>query len=257
MASAEYRSLWGPKLFGDRLLEAGLITRTELDLALDHQRTGIDRQRLGRTLVELGILSDRDLIQMLGVHLAMPIAPFSIAEAEERAVRSVPAEVARRHRALPCRVFGGSLLVAVPDKVPSVVVEELEAVSGCPVLVYLSSEAEIDAALAKYYAHTSPMAREDSESLAPAPPGIDAGPDSMLDGPSTGRARLPDLASSSGRPAAGDEAPALAVVATAEESQKVAEDNARLRAELEQMREGIAALLDSLIDAARRLLARH
>src|SRR5438105_15895971 len=116
MATLEYASPRCPKRLADSLLEAGLITRTQLDVALDRQQAGIaPRHRLGRTLVELGSLTDRDLIQMLSVHFAMPVAPFSIADAEARALALVPAPLACRHRALPCRIVGGSLLVAVPD----------------------------------------------------------------------------------------------------------------------------------------------
>src|ERR1700674_5601057 len=109
MAALEYPSLCGPKRLGDRLLEGGLITRTQLYVALDRQQAGIaPRHRLGRTLVELGFLTDRDLIQMLSVHFAIAVAPFSIADAEARAITLVPAKVACRHRALPCRVVGGA-----------------------------------------------------------------------------------------------------------------------------------------------------
>jgi len=155
MASREYPSwnpLSGPKRLGDRFLEAGLITRTQLDQALEHQQATTDTpQRLGRTLVSLGMLTDRDLTRMLSVHFAMPAAPFSIAEAEERAIRAVPGDVAHRHRALPCRVVGGSLLVAVADAITPPALEELALASGLAVVPYLTSEDELDAALPKHY----------------------------------------------------------------------------------------------------------
>ena len=152
MASLEYPSLSGPKRLGDRFLEAGLITRTQLDVALERQRTGIDeRQRLGRTLVALGVLTDRDLTKMLSVHFAIPVAPFSIAEADEQALLALPADLARRHQAVPCRVGGGSLLVAVADAMAPPAIEELAMASGLPVVLYLTSENEIEVALPKHY----------------------------------------------------------------------------------------------------------
>jgi methyl-accepting chemotaxis protein len=54
------------------LLEAGLITRTQLDLALDRQQgDGQGRPRLGRVLVDLGLLAEEELTKILGVHLAI------------------------------------------------------------------------------------------------------------------------------------------------------------------------------------------
>lgn len=70
--TSRYPSLREPIRLGDRLLEAGLITRTELDLALDHQRaSGQERPRLGRALVDLGFLAEDDLTDILGVHLSI------------------------------------------------------------------------------------------------------------------------------------------------------------------------------------------
>ena len=144
-------TLSGPKSLGDRLLVSGLITRTQLDAALEHQAAADHRRRIGRMLVELGFLNDRDLSHALSVHLAIPVLPFSIADARADALASIPAALAHRHRALPCRIVGGSLLVAAGEAPAASAREELGNVSGRPVLFYLASEAEIEAALLKHY----------------------------------------------------------------------------------------------------------
>jgi type II secretion system (T2SS) protein E len=228
MASLEYLSLRGPKRLGDRLLEAGLITRTQLDVALDRQQTALGpRHRLGRTLVELGFLTDPDLIQMLSVHFAIPVAPFSIADAEARAITLVPAKVACRHRAVPCRVVGGSLLLAVADAPPPAAVQEIETVSGIPVLLYLASEADIATALPKHYG--------------------DVGrPSSLV-------ARLHALARRFQRLADAHERLARSLTAPEHETSTLVDDDARLRAELEQMRGDLEAALHSLADIADQL----
>ena len=148
----DYRSLSRPKSFGDRLLEAGLITRTQLDAALDQQETSTERrQRLGRILVELGFLTEADLIQMLSVHLGLPVARFPLLEADARALQCIPAGVARRHRALPCRIVDGVLLVAVADALAPAVIQELQVLSGLPTLTYVASEVDVEAGLLKHY----------------------------------------------------------------------------------------------------------
>lgn len=227
MTSREYLSLTGPSRLGDRLLEAGLITRTQLDVALEYQRGRVvGRQRLGRTLVELGFLTDHDLIQMLSVYFGIPVAPFTIADAEERAIMSVPARLARRHRALPCRVVAGSLLVVVADGLPPIVVEELQTVSGFSVLLYLGSEVEIEAALPKHYGRPS---------ILPS--------------------RLRDLASHLLRLADGHERLAL-VLAASDQDAPAAPEDARLRAEIEQMRGNIETLRNALAEVSADLRDR-
>ena len=228
MTSREYLSLNGPNRLGDRLLEAGLITRTQLDVALEYQqRRVVGRQRLGRTLVELGFLTDHDLIQMLSVYFGIPVAPFTIADAEERAIMSVPAGLARRHRALPCRVVAGSLLLVVADGLPPTVVEEFQTVSGFSVLLYLGSEVEIEAALPKHYGRPS---------ILPS--------------------RLRDLASHLRRLADGHERLAL-VLAASDQDAPTASEDARLRAEIEQMRGSIETLRKALADVSSELRDRY
>jgi hypothetical protein len=144
-------ALSGPKTLGDRLLESGVITRTQLDAALEHQATAPHRQPLGRTLMELGFVNDRDLCHALSVHLAIPVLPFAIADAGADAIASIPAAAAHRHRALPCRIVAGSLLVAAGTPLPAAALDELGRLSGRPVLLYLAAESEIEAALRKHY----------------------------------------------------------------------------------------------------------
>jgi type IV pilus assembly protein PilB len=144
-------SLSGPKTLGDRLLESGLITRTQLDAALEHQARATHRRSLGRTLVELGFVNDRDLSRALSIHLALPVLPFAVDDVTADAIAAIPSGVAHRHRALPCRIVGGALLIAAGSSLPAAALEELGRVSGRPVLLYLAAETEIDAALRKHY----------------------------------------------------------------------------------------------------------
>jgi len=224
--AGDYRPLSGPRPLGDRLLEAGLITRTQLDVALEHQGAGIEgRRRLGQTLVRLGFLTDRDLIQTLSVHLGIPVAPFSILEADERASMTVPAGVARRHRAIPCLIVNGCLLVAVAGPVTPGTVEEIQAVSGRPVLLCLASEVDVEATLLKRY-----------------------GPESIV------TARLRELANGLLRLADGGERLARLLATAERERREVAEDRA-LRAELGRLRGDLEALVSTVVDVEDRL--RH
>lgn len=222
MASPEYPSLSGPKRLGDRLLEAGLIRRSQLDVALDRQQEALSpRPRLGRALVDLGFLADRDLTQMLSVHFGIPLTPFAITDVEDDAVRTLTAEVARRHRAIPCKLSKGSLLVAVADAVTPTIVEELQDVSGLPVRLYLAAEDEVETALVKHYGQLDTPALLSATEAAP----------------SIVSARLRELGRRLSQLADGHERLARMLETAAEESRKLADDYARVRAELEAVRE--------------------
>ena len=61
----------GQKLLGEMLLESGKITAAELERALELQQT--NHERLGKLLVDLGALAERDLLAALGQQLAVPV----------------------------------------------------------------------------------------------------------------------------------------------------------------------------------------
>jgi Type II secretion system (T2SS), protein E, N-terminal domain len=141
-----------PIRLGDRLIEAGLITRSELDSTLESLReNGLSKRRLGRTLVDLGFLSDRELTKILGVHFGIPVATFSVSDAEPAAIKELPAEFARRHRIIPCRLSADSLSVAAPGPLDAEVVNEIGRLTKHSVVIHLASERDVEAALAKFY----------------------------------------------------------------------------------------------------------
>jgi hypothetical protein len=230
--SAEYRSLSGPKRLGDRLLEAGLITRTHLDAALEQQHAGGEpRPRLGRTLVDLGFVAERDLMQMLSVHLAIPLAAFPITAPDARARGAIPAGLARRHRAIPCRVENGALLVAVGTPLEPGALGELETAAQLPVRLHLAPEADIASALATHFDELC----EDGIA-APACAAVDeAAPDPLS--PST--ERLTELVNGLRELANRHHRLSNLLVSAGEESRRLAAES------------------ESLIDAARQLFERH
>jgi type IV pilus assembly protein PilB len=151
MAVTNGSPLSGPKRLGDRLLEAGLITRTQLDLALERQETAREtRQRLGRTLVDLGFVHDHDLVQLLAIHFGIPAAT-SLADPDGRALAALPATVACHYRALPFQLVHGTLRVAIADAPTPILLERLQRTSTHPVRVYVASDVELDAAVTKHY----------------------------------------------------------------------------------------------------------
>ncbi|MCK4272161.1 hypothetical protein KAX22_05900, partial [bacterium] len=58
------------KKIGEFLLEGGFINQEQLQVALEHQRA--NGSRLGDTLVELGVISEENWMQALGMQLGIP-----------------------------------------------------------------------------------------------------------------------------------------------------------------------------------------
>lgn len=263
MGPADYASLRGPRRLGDRLLEAGLIRRAQLDLALARQQAAVGGRRpLGRLLVELGFVAERDLARILSLHLGMPVAPFALGEADTRAVGALPPDLCRRHRVVPCRHFGGSLLVASAGALVPAAVAELEAAAGLPVVLYLAPETEVEQVLAERHGGAGAPVKAGAAAAPPgggttparagtSPPGGGPGAEDVV--PAAPSARLRELARRLLELADGHDRLARVVAEAEEESRRLVEETLRLRGELDRLRAGADGPLAALAESVQRL----
>jgi hypothetical protein len=100
--------------FGELLMERGRVTPEQLALALrSHQDP---RERLGQTLVRLGLLKERDVTELLGEQFSLTVVDAEqLAKADPEAVELVPEHLARQSLLLALRREGDTLDVAVGD----------------------------------------------------------------------------------------------------------------------------------------------
>jgi len=71
-------------LFGQRLVERGIITQQQLDEAIHKQQTSMNRRKLGEILVRLGYISKSHIVEGLADQLGIPIVKLSDREIPER-----------------------------------------------------------------------------------------------------------------------------------------------------------------------------
>ncbi|MDH5768395.1 MAG: general secretion pathway protein GspE, partial [Nitrospirota bacterium] len=86
--------------FGEALIKEGLITRQQLDLAL--QRQVVFGGKIGTNLVELRILEEDELTKFLGKYFRVPhITPEMIDDIPEEVISSIDKEIIEKYRILP------------------------------------------------------------------------------------------------------------------------------------------------------------
>ena len=129
------------KLFGEVLLEKGLISDEDLSNALSLQKESGDR--IGKILVDLGFVSERDVLSALSEHIAVPVftgdfpaVPF---EAD-----NLPYRFLRVSAAIPVHMERGELLsVVMADPLDVETRSAIRLTTGCDLNVYLAPESEI------------------------------------------------------------------------------------------------------------------
>ncbi len=138
------------KRLGELLIEVGWLRAEQLRQALRTQE--ILGGRLGTCLLELGALDEEQLLRALSHQLGVRSARLKDLDNIPVEVYSMlPREVAVRQRAVPFRVLGSEVYVALLDVHDRRTREELAAAIGRGVSVHVGNEARILAALESCY----------------------------------------------------------------------------------------------------------
>jgi len=111
------------KHLGEILLEAGIITKEQLDQALEQQKTS--GGYLGQILIESGFATKDDIGRCLEQQLNIPYINLNETTIEPEALMLVPERVARKYNVLPIRKRGDVLYVAMDDPLNLFAVDEI------------------------------------------------------------------------------------------------------------------------------------
>ena len=135
---------------GEIFIREGLITRDQLQRGLVRQREL--GKRLGEAIVELGYVSEEDVVRALARHFALPhlslsslsITPIPISD-------RLSAKYMREHKVFPVDVKEGVLTVAMTDLNDPYTLDDLRLSTGFAITVCLAREREILEAIDQYY----------------------------------------------------------------------------------------------------------
>ncbi len=113
---------------GDLLIESGLITQRQLEVALDIQQT--QGRKLGEILVEQRFITPEDLTAMLSVQINVPFIDLKRHILQPQVLNLVSEWMARKYNAVPLDVVGESLVMVMADPEDSQAINDLTAHAG-------------------------------------------------------------------------------------------------------------------------------
>lgn len=135
---------------GDLLVREGLLTREQLAKALQEQAQN-PGQRLGLTVVKMGMIPETEVVRMLARQYRMPAVDLSRFEVDTRLLKLIPAELASKHTVLPLKRDGRQLTVAIADPTSMGVVEDLKFITRYDIVAVLAGEYSMRSAIEKHY----------------------------------------------------------------------------------------------------------
>ncbi len=137
------------KQLGDILLEGGHVTAEQLAGAVEEQRR-LGRS-LGRVLVDLGMLSEGQLVAALATQIGLKFVDLADYPVDGSAVTKVPAQVCRRHNALPIGYEEGKLVVAMADPANVFAVDDIRSMTGMDVRSVVATKSDVITAINRYH----------------------------------------------------------------------------------------------------------
>jgi hypothetical protein len=144
---------------GDVLVDAGVLTREQLERALAEQAAW--GGRLGQILLNLGLVEERTLASAIGRQLGLKMVDLDRLQLKAGLNQLLPLEVAERYGIMPLgrRDDPKRLLLACFDPTMGEWLAEVQRISGLKVEVYVATSAAIERAIRRvYYGESAPVA---------------------------------------------------------------------------------------------------
>ena len=133
---------------GKCLVEAGIVDEMTLLGVLSEEKKS---PTIDQMLIDLGLLDDDNRAKALARQLKFPFISLKEREIPQQVTSLVTAEVAKTHIIVPVELAGGKLLVAMADPLDSSAIQVLRMVTGMSIEVVVASREDILEAIARYY----------------------------------------------------------------------------------------------------------
>ena len=98
---------------GQILLDWGLVTAAQLDAAMEAQKGLPSQEALGDTLVNMGIISERDKLRCLAEQWGCRFVDVESYQLVPDVVKLLSQEIARRYKAIPIDRRNGRIVLAM------------------------------------------------------------------------------------------------------------------------------------------------
>jgi len=137
------------KSLGDFLVDLGVLSAEHLEKASQEQKQR--GERLEQAIVRLGYATEELILQCLADYFNLPYVDLDTYLIDEKVVRTVPEEMARRHLLIPLFKIGSVMTVAMTNPLDLLALDEVRNWVKTEVEISISTEKKIEKAIEQYY----------------------------------------------------------------------------------------------------------
>ncbi|HSE83801.1 MAG TPA: hypothetical protein VLB01_04585 [Thermodesulfobacteriota bacterium] len=143
------------KRLGESLVEAGLITKKQLEYALDQQWRNCNLEKLGQILLSLKCIDEDTLIEFLSKQYGTPGINLLKQGIDEQALFIFPREIAEKYNAIPVgfKLKGTKkrLVVAMADPLDLKLIDNISFITGYTIEPIFAREEDLKWIIVYYY----------------------------------------------------------------------------------------------------------
>ena len=134
---------------GEILVQRKKITPEQAEEARAARKGPHDR--IERILIEKGYVKERDVLEIIGEQLSIPVVDLSQVKIDPELLKLIPPKVVHRYRLIPIGKRNGAIQIATANAFDLYAFDELRMLTGTKVEPVLASEAEIQRVIRQYY----------------------------------------------------------------------------------------------------------
>lgn len=134
---------------GDLLVDLGLITKNDLDVALALQAEETPRRKLGEVLVSRHFINEAKLIEALSLQMGYPIVDPEFMDIDRQLFDKVPVAIYRTHHFVPVSRDGGVVTVAFADPLDLRDLDEARQAFGTDMQPAIAAKKSVQQAIRK------------------------------------------------------------------------------------------------------------
>jgi len=124
------------------LIEEKLITERQLSRALEIQNKTKDK--IEKTLVALGFLTEKDITEVIGKQMGVAFVDLQAQAPDPELIRLVPEHLVRRYKIVPVAQHENKLTLAMADPLNVIAIDDIRLITGFDIQPMIATEESIE-----------------------------------------------------------------------------------------------------------------
>ncbi len=135
---------------GDILIHEGILDETKLGQALERQKT--TKEKLGKLLIRMGMITEADLVKVYALQLGHPaVFEEDLMKVDSELINIIPEDFAYENMSLILGKSETTIVVAMEDPEDLGTVDAIEKLTSLKVEVYVAGESSLHTAIEYHY----------------------------------------------------------------------------------------------------------